>query len=139
MTVYQSSQQLIGALQLLFGRVHARDPEAANAVSKSRLIIRLQLSAPSAQVVINGRKQPPEITYGSNSLRPDLDVDLSADALHFILLGELSLGKAISSKQMKVRGPIFKSFVLEGIFRSGQALYPQILSEIGLNSPGNPQ
>ena len=40
MAVYQSSEKLLEVLQLLFGRVHARDHEAAAAVSKSRLIIR---------------------------------------------------------------------------------------------------
>lgn len=131
MSVYHNAEQLYDVLKLLFGRVHALDPEAAHAVSKSRLIVRLRLASPTAEVVINGRKNPPEITYGNSSLRPDLDVDLTADALHHILLAELPLRKAIASKQMKVRGPVWKSFVLEGIFRSGQTLYPQILSELG--------
>jgi hypothetical protein len=135
MPVYRNAEQLYDVLKLLFGRVHALDPEAAYAVSKSRLIVRLRLASPTAEVVINARKNPPEITYGNSSLRPDLDVDLTADALHHILLAELPLRKAIASKQMKVRGPVWKSFVLEGIFRSGQTLYPQILSEIGLNDP----
>ena len=112
MTSYQSSEQLLQVLKLLFGRVNTQNPEAADAVSKARLIIRLSLHEPAAEVVINGRKRPPEITYGPSSLRPDLDVDLSADALHNILLGELPLSKAVSSKQMKARGPIWKSFVL---------------------------
>lgn len=135
MPVYQSAEQLYETLMLLFEGVHTQDSAAALAVSKSRLIIRLRLSSPTAQVVINGRKNPPDIVYESTSLRPDLDVDLSADTLHRILLAELPLGKAIANKQMKVRGPVWKSFVLEGIFRGGQTLYPQILSKVGLNDP----
>ena len=69
MPVYQSAEQLYETLMLLFESVHTQDPAAALAVSKSRLIIRLRLSSPNAEVVINGRKNPPDIVYGSTSLR----------------------------------------------------------------------
>jgi hypothetical protein len=134
MAIYKTSQQLSKSLQLLFERVYQQDPAAAEAVSKSNLIIRLRLSAPKAEVVINGRKNPPQITYGNSSLKPDLDVDLTADALHYILLGELPLGKALANGQMKVHGPVWKSFVLANIFHSGQAIYPALAGEIGLGS-----
>jgi len=132
MAVYKNSDQLNASLRVLFEHVHRQDPAAAEAVSKSKLIIRLRFNSPTAEVVINGRKNPPHVTYGPSPLRPDLDVDLVADAFHRILLAELPLSKALANGQMKVRGPIWKSFVLEGIFHSCQAIYPAMVSEMGI-------
>ena len=131
MPIYKNSEQLYLSLKTLFGRIQNQYPDAVQTVKQARLIIRFKTSFPQGEVLINGRKYPVEITYGASSLRADLDVELSADALHYILLDELSLKKALSSRQMKVRGPVLKSFVLEEIFRRGQALYPQVLEEGG--------
>ena len=130
MSYYASTDQLIRRLSRLFERMGAVAPEATRAVSTSRLIIRLNLHEPEAEILINGRSNPAQITYGPASLRPDLDINLPADGLHKILLKELSLKQALASGQMRVRGPIFKTFALEKIFRTGQALYPGILREI---------
>ena len=133
MPVFANSTQLNSCLKALFTRVGEENPDATRQVSASHLVIRLRVISPEAEMVINGRRNPAQITYGASSLRPDLDVQLSADALHAILLAELPLGKALASGQMKVRGPVLKSFVMEDVFHSGQAIYPQILREQGVD------
>jgi len=130
MDIYQDSERLYQVLRRLFTQVESQNPGAGDAISKARLILRLRTSDPITEVTINGRRNPPQIIYGTSPLRPDLEVVMSARALHAILLAELPLGKAVSNRQVKVRGPVWKSFVLEGIFQSGQAIYPQILAEI---------
>jgi hypothetical protein len=132
MSVYPNAEILQTTLETLFGRV-GKDPDAVQSVVSSKLILRLRVTAPDADVVINGRKNPPQITYGKTSLRPDLEINLTADALHSILLGELRLSSAVASKQLVVRGPIFKTFVFEDIFHSAQAFYPSVLEEQGLD------
>jgi hypothetical protein len=67
-----------------------------------------------------------------SALRPQLDVELTADSLHRILLKELSLRKALGSGAMKVRGPVWRTVALEEILHHGQDLYPQVLHETGL-------
>ncbi len=109
--------------------MQVEEPAATQDVSNARLIIRLNLSAPLAQVTINGRHSPARVTFGAGALRPDLDINLSADTLHDILLAKLPLKKALASGQMKVRGPIFKTVALEKIFRKGQKLYPEVFRE----------
>ncbi len=136
MAEFSSSEQLYQVLRTLFGRIAAFAPGAAQPAGQSRLVIRLQCTQPEASVVINGRKLPPEITYGKTLLRPDLDVELTADALHHILLADLPLRKALSSGQMKVRGQILKTYALEFILHQGQEVYPQIAREMGLNGRG---
>ena len=133
MAFYRDSDQLYNSLSMLFERIHSQGDSSAQAVSASRLVIRLRMTAPAGVVLINGRKSPPQITFGNIHMQPDLDIDLPADSLHAILLTELSLKKALVSGQMKVRGPVWKSYVLEDIFRQGQMLYPQVLKDQGLN------
>lgn len=132
MPVYQNSDQLYEGLKLLFGKIQGQGPGATRAVLSSRLAIRLQCAAPPAQVLIDGRLNPVKIFYGSSPLRPDLDVALTADALHEILMGDLSLRKALGSGVMKVRGPVWKTFALEEILHHGRALYPQVARDLGI-------
>jgi hypothetical protein len=133
MPVFTDSNQLNSCLKELFTRVGEKNPDATRQVSTSHLVIRLRLVSPDAEVVINGRKDPAQIIYGGTSLRPDLDVQMSADTMHAILLAKLPLGKAFAGGQMKVRGLVMRSFVMEDVFHSGQAIYPQILREQGVN------
>jgi hypothetical protein len=132
MAVYPNAEVLQTTLQTLFHRV-GQDPAAIQSLVSSKLILRMRTSAPAVDVVINGRKNTPQVTYGKTTLRPDLEIELSADALHQILLGQLRLSSAVASRQLMVRGPIFKIFVFEDIFHSAQGFYPSVLAEMGLN------
>ena len=137
MPFFTNSEELYEVLKLLFSRIGENDPGAARAISRSRLLMRLRLSSPSAIVTFNGRQDPLEIFYGASTLRPDIELDMPADMLHQILLSELPLKKAVASGKMKVRGPFLKAFVFGDIFRSGQALYPQILEGLDRNRNRN--
>jgi SCP-2 sterol transfer family len=129
MPVYQNSEQLYNCLRLLFTRIGEEDIHANKKVAASRLVMRMRCKEPSAEVVIDGRSNQVKITYGASKLHPDLDLEVTADALHYILLGQMNLTKAIGSGSLKFRGPVWKSFVMEDIFHRGQAIYPQILRE----------
>jgi putative sterol carrier protein len=132
MPVFNSSDQLIAVLKSLFQDIGQKDPSAADSVSSSKMIIRIVFTDPDAELTINARVNPIKFTYGSTNLRPDFDVQMSADAFHNIMLGELPLRKAVGSGQLKVKGPIYKSFALADIFKHGQAAYRDILNEQAL-------
>ena len=131
MSVYQNSEQLYKNLQALFTRIQSEFPDVVHSVYESRLIIRFKITRPKAEILINGRINPVEVSYGSSKFRPDLDIELPADALHSILMQELSLKKAMASGQLRVRGSLFKSFVLEDIFLRGQNIYAQVFDNGG--------
>ena len=133
MAVFRDSEQLNTVLKSLFSFIKEDDPESVKSVSSAHLIIRLHIKQPEAEVWINGRKNPVAAEYGKSSLRPDLDVELNADAFHQIMQGTLPLGKALASGQMRVKGPIYKSFVLQDIFHRGQAIYPQLVEKLGID------
>ena len=132
MAIYQNSEQLYACAHQLFERIQQDDPEAARPLLASRLVIRLKVTEPTGVVMINGRTRPLTTHFGSNPTRPDLDIELSGDTLHQILLGQLAIAKALGSKQLKAKGPVWKAAVLADLFRQGQTIYPDILRQQGL-------
>jgi hypothetical protein len=132
MPIYQTTAQLYSCAQQLFARIQHEDPDAARPLLASRLVIRLVTTEPTGEIMINGRSRPLTTHFGHNSTRPDLDIELSGDTLHQILLGQLAIAKALGTKQLKAKGPVWKAAVLADLFRQGQTIYPQILHEQGL-------
>lgn len=132
MPFFADSEQLYACTRALFSRIQEQDPGAADAILASHLVIRLRCTRPEAEITINGRKRPVQTTYGPSRLRPTLDIELAADTLHRIMLGEQSMKKALANGQLKVRGPVWKATALADLFYRGQAIYPQVLREQGL-------
>lgn len=132
MAVYRNSEQFIATLDSLFERVQRDYPQAAEDLEQSKLILRFRCSDPAADILINGRRQPASVTFGENRIRPEVDIALTADTLHGILLGELKLSKALASRALKIRGPARKTLAVTGLFHECQKLYPQVLREKGL-------
>ncbi len=137
MAVYIDAEQLYSYVEALFALIAEKDPGAADSVLASRLVIRLHCTEPEAEITINGRQRPLETTYGPSRLRPTLDIELTADTLHAIMLGELGLRKALANGLLEVRGPIWKAKALADLFYQGQELYLQVLEERGW--PGRPE
>jgi hypothetical protein len=132
MSFFTGSDQFYELTQALFDRVQQEDNKAAEALNKAKLLIRFNCREPEAVITINGRRVPAVITYGDNKIRPEVDVRLTADTFHHILLGDLRLGKAMSSHKIEVRGPAHKALAVAGLFHECQSIYPQILLEHGL-------
>lgn len=129
MPYYTSTEQFYANLRALFACVAASYPRSGEAIAAARMVIRLRTTAPAGEIVINGQQRPVQTTFGANGVRADLDIDLTADTLHRILLGELSLTKALGSGQLKVRGPIWKTLALSELFTVGQRCYPGVLQQ----------
>jgi hypothetical protein len=134
MSFYTSSDQFYELTRALFDRVQEEDKTAAEALNKAKLLIRFNCSEPEAVITINGRRVPAEVTYGVNKIRPEVDVRLTADSFHRILLGDLRLSKALASREIELRGPARKALVLAGLFHECQSIYPQILLEHGMQT-----
>ena len=137
MAVYTDTEQLNAYVKALFALIAEKDPGAADSVLASRLVIRLLCTEPEAEITINGRQRPLEMTYGPSRLRPTLEIELTADTLHAIMLGELGLRKALANGLLEVRGPMWRAKALADLFYQGQELYRQVLEEQGW--PGRPE
>lgn len=133
MAFYPTSDKLIDLLRILFARVQAGSPEAFQGVLKDKLVVRFRLAAPAAEILVNGRQKPVQVTFETGAARPDLDIELAADTLHQLLLDQLSTKKAMGAGQIKVKGPPWKLPVLIDIIKSGRLYYRDILKEKGFS------
>ncbi len=127
MPVFSSADDVYRVFDALFSQLQAQNGNATRAVSKSKVVIRLNCTEPNCTITLNGRKNPPVATFGAEKMRADVQVEMAADVLHRIFLGEQSLKKAVAAKQVTVRGPVWKTFALGEIFSQGRKLYPEIL------------
>jgi hypothetical protein len=132
MPFYQNTEQLYAVTQALFTRISQNGAHAADGLLKARLVIRLRTSEPEGEIELDGRQPPLKSSFGPSNLRPELDIQMSADTLHRILLDELPLGKALSGGLLKVKGPILKTLPLADLFHQGRRYYPDVLRELGL-------
>jgi hypothetical protein len=131
MPFYSDSDAYYANMRVLFACVQQNYPAATAAIGKSRMNIRVHTTAPEADVLIRGREAPVRITYGDNGVKPDLDIEMTADTFHRILLGELSLKASLGNGQMKVKGPIWKALSLGDLFSVSRKCYPGIIAGQG--------
>jgi hypothetical protein len=132
MAPYTDSDQLYACTKALFSRIAEQHPGAADEILASRMVIRLRCTEPAAELTLNGRRRPLQTIFGPSNLHPTLKIDLSADTLHRIMLGELALKTALARGLLKVQGPLWKSTALADLFQPAQLLYRQVLREQGL-------
>ena len=132
MSVYATSDLLYSCVQELFNQVQRTHPGAAEAIARSGMNYRLRTATPAGTILIAGRDRPPALRVGSGPARVDIDIELNADTLHEILLGELSVTKALGQRRLKVKGPVIKAMSLADLFRHGRTIYPGVLQAHGL-------
>jgi hypothetical protein len=132
MPIYSSDAQLYSCFQTLFGIIEQNDPSAAGALLKAALAITFQCTAPAASITIDARQTPVRLLYGATNLKPTVEVKLTADTLHCLLLGEIRLAKAIGSDRVALKGPVWKTLCLANLFHQAQQFYPGVLRDHGL-------
>lgn len=132
MPFYPDEHALYGSLREVFTRLE-ESPEAYRAFMGARLALRLKCSAPSAEVLLDGRRPGQfQAIYGPAEVRPDLDVEMASDTLHLILLNSLPLKKAVGSGLVKVKGPTWKLNALAVVLEHGRLVYVEVLKNQNL-------
>lgn len=132
MSIYSSDTQLYTCFQKLFSIIEAHDPRAAGALLRASLAITFRCTLPEASITIDARRAPLQLHYGRADAKPTIEVGLTADTLHCLLLGEIRLSKAIGNNQVDLKGPVWKTLSLADIFHYAQEFYPGVLRGEGL-------
>lgn len=131
MPFYYDSTDFYNVVEIFFTQMRTKTPNPIDSLLKSRITIRIELTDIDASINLNARMKPVEITYGIQpKYRPELNVQLTSETLHNILLKNISLSQAVGTREMKVLGPVWKSFPLKDIFEQGQEVYPKILRDL---------
>lgn len=134
MPIYNSEEQFYQMMQHLFERIRIQNPNPIDKLATARLIIRLSFTDPEAEIIVNGRRKPVIVSYGSikSLLLPDLEAEMTTETLHMVLMHTISLKSAIAYGKIKVSGMLWKTSSLAAILEQGRAHYPLILREHGL-------
>ncbi|HBX70696.1 MAG TPA: hypothetical protein DEH25_15275 [Chloroflexi bacterium] len=132
MPFFNNAEQVYSTMQALFEHLRHETPNPVDTLVSSRLNILITLSDPEAHININGRKRPVEVKYGTTNGRADLEISMTADQLHQILLDEYSIKTGFANGELKVRGPVWKTLAFADIFIQGRTYYPEVLREQGL-------
>lgn len=130
MAVFQNSEQLYSFFRLLIARIEADDAKAAASMLKSGMRFQFKFTDLEAELMIDARKRPLQVEYGTSSIKPDLEVALTSATLDEILRGKITLTKALGSKKLKPKGPVWKTAVLSDLFNHAKTIYPSLLSEL---------
>ncbi len=132
MPFFPDSNTLYTVLRATFTRVVKQSPDhldGLRSLVEARMVLQLKTSAPAGEITLNARDKGFQAIYGNCTVRPDLLVELTADTLHLILLDELSIKKAWSAGQIKVKGPVWKLKVLTDLVKGARTFYPDVLEE----------
>jgi hypothetical protein len=131
MAVFASKEELYAVLQRVFERLSA-EPEKIAPFTHSNLVIRILLSDPDAEVLIDGRQPPLEVFFGPTPGNANLEFSLSADLLHRIWMSEESTSSAFFSGRIRSKGSLLKATHLIDLFRDIEEIYPAIAAEYHL-------
>ena len=125
MAIFHSTEQLYEIIQTVFERLTASPADIAT-FTHSNLVIRIRLTDPTAEILLDGRQPPLEVFYGTRPGRANLEFALPADLLHQIWLGEESASRAFFSKRITTKGNVLKARQLIDLFRECEKVYPAI-------------
>jgi hypothetical protein len=128
MAIFASDQQLYAVLQRVFEELSAQ-PEKIAPFTHSNLVIRLILSDPAAEVLLDGRQPPLEVFYGPRPGQANLEFSMPADLLHRIWMDEESTSAAFFGGRIKSKGNLLSATHLIDLFRHIEAIYPAIAAE----------
>ena len=125
MPVYADSEQLYDVLGRVFDTVQER-PGAIESFTKSNLVIRLRLTEPDAEVLLDGRQPPLEIFFGPRPGEANLELTMTADLLHEVWSGQRKLKDLFFGGQIQTSGNIFSAMKLADLFREAERAYAHI-------------
>lgn len=125
MPVYTNAEQLYTVLRRVFDIVQERH-DAIETFTSSNLVIRLRLTDPDAEVLLDGRQPPLEIFFGERPGKADLELEMAADILHEVWTGQRKLKDAFFGGQIQSSGNIFLATKLTDLFREAERVYTAI-------------
>ncbi len=129
MSYFSDSETYYRQMRALFAAISEQYPLTLEAIGRANLNIRLTTTDPAASIIVHGRKRPVLTTFGDDDVMADLEIQMTGDTFHRILLDELSLRQALGSGEVTVRGPIWKALSLGDLFTVGQRCYPAIVEQ----------
>lgn len=131
MHAFSTTAELYGVLENLFKEVN-EESGLIHDFAHSNLVVRIRLSDPAGEVLLDGRQPPVGIFYGSAPGEANFEIELEADLLHRIWMDEESLMSALFSGDIRTTGNLMRAQPFINLFQSCGQLYQRIVSDSGL-------
>lgn len=103
-------------------------PSFRDASQKAGLVIKFDITEPDAAIWIT----PDGILLGSQTIKPDITMSLTADTCHAFWMKTLSLPVALAKKKIKAKGNIAKVLKLLPVVMPAFEKYPQYMAKYNL-------
>ena len=127
--IYASAAQLEALFARMFDQIETDDPDGMDQLVDEQMVIRFRLRQPDVELWIDGRSKPVQTSFGTQDLKASLTAEMTANSMHELLLGTLSLAKAVLFRTIKVQGSKSKAMKLESLLHAMQAVYPDLFDE----------
>lgn len=108
MHAFPTAEELYGVLKNLFNQVQ-RQPETVDSFAYSNLVVRVTLTEPSAQLLLDGRQPPMEVFYGPSPGQANFEITLKTDLLHQIWMGDVALLTALFNGEIATQGNLVRA------------------------------
>lgn len=114
-----------------FLRQFTSDPDIADKLLKSGIIIRFNYTEPDCQILVDCSGEEIGIRPGDATTEPIVQISMKAEVAHKFWFGKVNLMQALARGQMKARGPVPRIIKLLPIIRPAYKMYPEYLRENG--------
>jgi len=126
---FSNAAQLEALFTTMFDQIETDDPDGMDELVDQQMVICFRLRKPDVEVWIDGRSKPVQTSFGTQDSDASLTAEMSADSMHALLMGTLSLAKAVVFRTVKVQGSKSKAMKLESLLHAMQAVYPDLVAD----------
>ncbi|MBK5093423.1 MAG: hypothetical protein JJE48_07910 [Actinobacteria bacterium] len=133
MAYFNDIQTFYDCMSDLFDRL-AQDPDIREKALESKLIVNFIYSDPEGEVWINCTGDEMVLTPGKQDLTAHATLIMDTDVAHRFWLGKLNLIKSLTSGDIESEGSVPKLLKLLPVIKPAFKIYPEVLSEKGLES-----
>jgi pyruvate/2-oxoglutarate/acetoin dehydrogenase E1 component/TPP-dependent pyruvate/acetoin dehydrogenase alpha subunit len=130
MSTFKDREHLYRVLDAFFTRL-AADRKISEAMLAGRFVLRFRYREPEGQVTVDLRGSSITWEFDETELQPDLEMIQSGDIAHRFWMGNLSIPRALATREVISRGPVAKALKLLPALKPAYPLYAEVLRQLG--------
>ena len=137
MPFFESKEQLIEVFDR-FWELATQETEVMEKLTKSKVVVRFDITQPEVQITINFRDPGPDGKIGTllydSDVEPEISVWSTSETTLKFWQGKLKTTVAMAKGQIKMKGSIAKALGLLSKIKPLYAIFPDVLREKGLDN-----
>jgi len=130
MPTFESSDKFLEVLGGFFRQV-AENPEVADKLLASKIVVRFNYSEPDAVILVDCSGETMDVRLGDTDTKAAVDMSMAADVAHKFWFGKVNLTRALTRLEIIANGPITKILKLLPAIKPTYEMYPKYLDQNG--------